>query len=63
MEKITLILPIEQVNTIMQALGELPAKMSFETMANINSQVMAQLPPLPETAAGERKGHVSIDNR
>lgn len=44
MDKLTFNFTIEQVNTILAGLGELPAKSSMDMIINIREQAAPQLP-------------------
>ena len=54
---LTLELPLNEVNTIMSALMEIPAKFANPLMEKIAKQCKAQLEPAPETAT-EAKAEV-----
>ena len=54
-------LTIEEVNLVLQGLGELPAKLSINLINSIQTQAASQMQPQPDQAAPQMQPAIEED--
>lgn len=54
-------LTIEEVNLVLQGLGELPAKLSINIINSIQTQAASQMQPQPDQAASQMQPAIEED--
>ena len=54
-------LTIEEVNLVLQGLGELPAKLSINIINSIQTQAASQMQPQPDQAAPQMQPAIEED--
>ena len=54
-------LTIEEVNLVLQGLGELPAKLSINIINSVQTQAASQMQPQPDQAAPQMQPAIEED--